>query len=250
MLKKYRYYLLDSFRGFSLINMILYHAIWDMVYIFGCDILWFGGKGAYFWQQAICCSFILISGFSSGLGGKKFLKGLKVIVCSFLISAVTIIMQENTILFGVLSLIGSSMIIMIPLRKLLKKLNPYLGTLIFILLFILTQNIDTGYIGVFGIKIWEIPSFLYRNLFTAYLGFPPKGFISYDYFPILPWLFLYITGYFIYLISKRRGLLRLLYKPRITPLEYLGKHSLLVYMLHQPVIYILLYVIFNLGLKI
>ena len=251
MSSKSRYHLLDSLRGFSLVNMILYHIIWDIVYIFGCNLSWFGGRLTYIWQQAICFSFILISGFCFAFSKKKLLNGVRVLACSFFISLVTIfIMPDNTILFGVLSLIGSSMIIMIPLEKILKKLNPYIGMTVFVLLFILTKNIATGYIGILDIKLLELPEFLYKNLFTAYLGFPSKEFISYDYFPIIPWLFLYISGYFIYLISKRRGYLKFLYKPRIKVLECLGKHSLLVYMLHQPAIYILLYVIFNRVIKI
>ncbi len=248
MNKNNRYFLLGSLRGIALISMILYHTVWDMVYIFGCDFSWFYGVRGYLWQQSVCFSFILISGICSAIGKKKLFGAIKVLLCSVLITAVTVIfMPQNIILFGILSLIGSSMLLMIPLKKVLKNINPWLGLLISVFLFILTKNLSSGYIEALGFKLVQLPKGWYSNLFTAYLGFAPDGFISYDYFPIIPWVFLYISGYFIYHILKRRRILKILYKPRIKPLEYIGRHSLIIYMLHQPVVYTILYIIFSIN---
>ena len=71
---------------------------------------------------------------------------------------------------------------------------------------------------------------------TAYLGFPFPGFRSTDYFSLVPWLFLFLTGYFLFRLTGQR----LAAAPdlgRCVPLEALGRRSLLVYMLHQPVLY-------------
>ncbi|MDE7404312.1 MAG: DUF1624 domain-containing protein, partial [Lachnospiraceae bacterium] len=68
--KSFRYGVLDGIRGFVVISMILYHACWDLVYIFGKDWSWYRGRGAYIWQQSICWSFILLSGFCWSLGKK------------------------------------------------------------------------------------------------------------------------------------------------------------------------------------
>ena len=60
---------LDWIRGITLVSMILYHGAWDLVYLFGANWDWYRSKGAYVWQQSICWTFILLSGFCWALGG-------------------------------------------------------------------------------------------------------------------------------------------------------------------------------------
>lgn len=61
---KHRYALLDEIRGLALVNMVVYHAVWDLVYLFACDWDWYqSGIAAFLWQQMICRTFILLSGF-------------------------------------------------------------------------------------------------------------------------------------------------------------------------------------------
>ena len=103
-------------------------------------------------------------------------------------------------------------------------------------LFVLTQSVNRGYLGFEGLRLAALPGELYRNMATAYLGFPFPGFRSTDYFSLVPWLFLFLTGYFLFRLTGQR----LAAAPdlgRCAPLEALGRRSLLVYMLHQPVLY-------------
>ena len=87
---------------------------------------------------------------------------------------------------------------------------------------------------LFGVL--TLPRFLYQNLFTAYLGFYPEGFFSTDYFPLVPWLFLFWSGFFLYHLVGRERMEPL--RRSICPaLGWLGRHSLVVYLLHQPVLY-------------
>ena len=86
-----RYALLDILRGITLISMIVYHTIWDMVYIFDVDWLWFESPAAYVWQQSICWCFILLSGFCWSLGKHKLKRGLTVFIAGALVSIVTLI---------------------------------------------------------------------------------------------------------------------------------------------------------------
>ena len=58
-----RRYLLDGLRGLTLISMILYHGMFDLVEIYGLHIPWFVERPGYVWQQSICWIFILLSGF-------------------------------------------------------------------------------------------------------------------------------------------------------------------------------------------
>lgn len=222
-----RYTVLDIIRGIALINMILYHAIWDIINIFGVNVPLFNSQFGLFWQQSICITFILLSGFCSAFAKRNFKNGITVLICSVIITIVTaLFMPDTIILFGILSLLGSCMIIAALLGNILKKLNPYIVFFSLLILFLITKNLPE----IFG-----------NSLFTAYLGFPPNNFISNDYFPLIPWIFLYFNGYYLYYILIRTNSLKFLSAVRCKPLEFLGRHSLIIYMLHQPVIYFILY---------
>ena len=54
---------LDSLRGLTLVSMMAYHACWDLVYLYGMPWDWYRSFWAYAWQQSICCTFILLSGY-------------------------------------------------------------------------------------------------------------------------------------------------------------------------------------------
>lgn len=242
-MKKERYFLLDSLRGITLVSMMLYHAVWDLVYIFDVSLPWYHSETAFVWQQSICWTFILLSGFCWSLGGQKLKRALVVLGASVVISAVTLsFMPENRVLFGVLSAIGTGMLFTIPMEKVFRKISPYIGIIVSFSLFIITREVNSGYLGFGDWKLFDLPESWYANLFTAYLGFPAADFWSTDYFSVIPWLFLYWTGYFLYIIFERLDFLKYFTGLRIRPLEWLGRHSLIIYMLHQPVIYGVLYV--------
>ena len=115
---KKRYWILDEIRGITLCSMILYHTVWDLVYIFGHNWKWFQTDAAFFWQQSICFTFILLSGFCFSLGKRKFRRGLVVFGAGVLISLVTeLFMPQNRIRFGVLTLLGSCMLLIALTQK-------------------------------------------------------------------------------------------------------------------------------------
>lgn len=246
---KVRYTVLDILRAFAIIAMVVYHTLWDLVYMFGVNIPWYKTDAGFIFQQSICWSFILISGFCFSLGRRKLKRAVTVLVCSLVITAVTaLVMPENIILHGVLSLLGTSMLVTIPLEKLLKKIHPFVGLIINAVLFAVTYNVSGGTIG-FGKFAVHLPDFLYANNITAFFGFPHGGFNSSDYYPILPWLFLFWCGYFICQYCKRKDLLKHLSVFSCKPLEFIGRHSLEIYMAHQPIIYGVLFIIYTLSIK-
>ena len=49
---KERFGMLDGLRGFALANMIIYHTLYDIVYIFGHPMAWYQGTAGYLWQQS------------------------------------------------------------------------------------------------------------------------------------------------------------------------------------------------------
>ena len=229
-----RYNILDDIRGFAVINMVLYHFLWDVVYLGGIAIDWYSALPGYIWQQGICWAFILLSGFCWSLGRHRLRRGLIVFVCGAVVTIVTVlVMPKNCIVFGILTMLGSCMLLMIPLEKLLRHCKCEIGLVVSGLLFAAARNIYNGSLWLGKI---ELPEWLYRNYFTAFLGFPQKEFFSTDYFPLLPWIFLFIAGYFLYRIFEKYKLLGILEHRGLRPLEWIGCHALGIYLVHQPIL--------------
>lgn len=229
---------LDTIRGITLLSMILYHTCWDLVFLFGKRIPGYTGSGGYIWQQSICWAFILLSGFCWSLGHHRLKRGLFVSGSGILITVVTMLaMPESRVVFGVLTLIGSGMLLLIPIARFLLKIRAEAGLAGSFLVFLLFRNVNTGYLGFEKWNILKLPDGLYRNLWTAYLGFPQRGFFSTDYFSLLPWVFLFLTGFYLHKLVQKKDMMGKLFSWRIPVLDVLGRHSLLIYLLHQPVIF-------------
>lgn len=245
VLLKKRYDKLDGLRGVILLSMIGYHLMWDIIYLFGVECSWYGGILGYAWQQSICWSFILLSGFCWSFGKKKWKRGLEVLAAGVVITIVTIVvMPEERVVFGVLTCIGSCMLLMIPMEKLLTYVSPKHGLLGSGILFLLMRNVNSGFLGFESFQLYKIPKGLYRNIFTTYIGFPFPEFFSTDYFSVIPWVFLFVCGYFLrrcitdeQMSVLERGYCRIL--------EFLGRYSLPIYMVHQPILYGILTLVFT-----
>ena len=262
---KQRYHILDEIRGITLCSMIVYHAVWDLVYMFGRDWAWYRSDFAYIWQQSICWTFIILSGFCFSLGKKKMRRGLVVFGAGVVISLVTeLFMPQNRIRFGVLTLLGNSMIIMAVVEKIGERFQD--GTskesttsrgqkngslvvwklVICVVLFAVTKRINYRVLGFADVMVARLPRFLY-NLgdFGNYLGFTEQTFFSTDYFSLFPWLFLFLTGYYFYKwMEEKQWLTGLSKVPSLGAWwRPIGRYSLIIYLLHQPVIYGLLYML-------
>ena len=237
--EKVRLHLLDALRGFLLLHMIAFHGMWNLVYLFGVDVPWYTAQPGYIWQQFICWSFILLSGFCWAMSRNHLKRGLLVFGGGVIVSLVTcILMPESRILFGILTCIGSCVLLLIPLEKVLKKIPALWGAGLSFGLFFLLRNCGDGTLGFESLVLAPLPKGLYRNFLTAYLGFPQPGFFSADYFPLLPWFFLFLTGFYLFQVTDRAGWNEKLFARGQFPLlNYIGKHSLVVYLLHQPVLY-------------
>ncbi len=238
-----RYPLLDTLRGFSLVSMVLYHYSWDLVFLSHKRIAWFSGTPGYLWQQSICWAFILISGFSLALAlhGKKRTAALKksglLLLLGSLITAVTdAFLPQGRILFGILFFLGAATLLM-PLGGNRTPLSPEAAAVLSCLLFLATRNVPFGCLGFEGLTGPVLPASLYTHgLWGTFWGFPGKDFRSADYFPLLPWFFLFATGYFSGRALLQKEKLPPVFRVSVPPLSALGRHSLILYLLHQPLL--------------
>ena len=236
---------IDTLRGITICSMVLYHALWDLVYIYNVDLPFMHTTGAFVWQQSICWSFILISGFCWSLGRRPVRHGLLVFALGLLITCITVwLMPGERIVFGILTFLGSAMLILYPMEGLLRKIPAVMGALLSFLLFMLSYGVNQQMIGF---PHWHImlPDTMYRNYLTTYLGFPFRGFFSTDYFSIFPWIFLYLTGYYLHKIYERylTDQVRIFRKEKL--FSRLGRYSLWIYMIHQPLLTALFYAAFH-----
>ena len=219
-----RYFTLDALRGFALINMVAYHFCYDLRYLYE--------RSGFCWQQMICWTFILVSGASAALSRRPARRGMAVLGCGMLLTVVTfLIMPGQRIVFGVLHLLGCAMLLTAGLLPLLQRLSPAAGAAGSFLLFLGTRWISSGLL--FGVRIFE-PGMVSTNLFAP-LGIYGPGFFSADYFPVIPWYFLFLTGYFLFGVLRAGGAGGLLSR-KIPLLSAAGRHTLPVYLIHQPIL--------------
>ena len=234
-----RYALIDALRGLALLNMLGMHFLYDVNVVFGREPGWILRPGIHIWQQYICWSFILIAGFAFPWGREKNLRrGLLLNAWGFAVTAVTLLfLPEEAIWFGILNFLGCAILLTIPLERGMKKLPPLLALALFFLLFLLFRYVDSGVLALGGLFRLQLPKALYRFRFLAPLGFPDAGFRSSDYFPMLPWFFLFLCGHALHRIVMARPALRRLARTEVPLLSAVGRRTLLVYLLHQPILY-------------
>ena len=223
---KDRIWELDFARGICLLLMFYCHFVYDIVELFALDI---PADGAFYdWAMRYTgLFFIVLSGISVTLGHRPLRRGVKVLLGGFLCSIVTFFMyllgfapKGIIIYFGILHCLAACMMLWPLFRRLPFWALFLAGAAVLWLNFLLQPYQGQG------------------NWLTMPLGIYPISFYSSDYFPLLPNL-----GYF--LIGS--GLGKALYRKKesffhptslfpVPQLCFLGRHSLLIYLLHQPVI--------------
>lgn len=239
--KSGRIFFLDELRGLALIGMIIYHAAYDLRYIFGLKFN-FDSAGWNTFQLCICCTFIIIAGISCRLTKNALRHGATVFAAGMLMTAGTyFFMPDMIIWFGVLHFLGASIMIYYLFRKAIAKAPALLCGVFSLAAFFCTRGFSSG--TVFFGKA-DIPENLYFTNLLAPLGLPAPGFSSADYFPLVPWFFLFLFGCFIGKYFKERKIPDFMMKKHSSLLCVIGSNTLVIYILHQPVIYALLWAFF------
>lgn len=236
MQTKERWHLIDGLRGLALANMVLYHLLFDVYVIWGFDPLWPARWPVRVWERCICCSFIFISGLCWHWGRQHaFRRGLVLNGCGLLITAVTLIaVPDQAVWCGVLTFLGCATLLTIPVARLLHGRWTTAGLALSLVLLAVFWPVNQGWLGLGTWRIWQLPDALYRSRLLTVLGFPFPGFFSSDYFSILPWYFLFLAGYFARPLLFASERVKQAARLRLPGLDWLGRKSLPVYLVHQP----------------
>ncbi len=238
-----RYWQIDTARGIAVLLMITYHTLFDLDYlhIVSLPLRSFGVRILLY---PIGSLFLVLVGFSLVLSYKRYLEFNKSIppfskyvkrglFLFFLALAITIVTwiypHEGFIVFGVLHCISLSIILsywFIPRPT-----------------FALTTG---GFLIILGVFFNQITI---SSPYLFWIGLKTKSFYTLDYFPLLPWLGVVLIGVFIGQkmyphLKKGHGNLKKTSKI-VTPFEFLGRNALILYFVHQPVLFGILFLIFD-----
>jgi uncharacterized membrane protein len=138
---------------------------------------------------------------------------------------------------------GLAILIYTLLKNQLIKIKPIIGFPISLVLFILSHIYIITYNTEFVTAITRVKSihYLWSKGFLTLLGMPSPNFYSSDFFPLLPWFFLFLSGSFLGKIIKNQSDNTFMTKSTIPLLGFLGRHSLTIYLMHIPIIVLTLF---------
>lgn len=240
-----RILILDELRGFAIICMVFHHLFYNIGFVLGYDFGFEIFNALCVFQPFFWAAFIITSGICSRLSRNTVKRGLIVFGGGIAVTVVTAVIMPlmgitgAEIYFGILSCLGSCMIITGLLMPLLDKINPKIGLAVCAFLFFVTYDISKKSL-LFGAV--HLPDILYQSDWLCPLGFYSKSFVSADYFPLLPWLFMFLFGAFIGKYAANGDFPEAAYKSRSKFLQKAGKHSFWIYLAHQPAMYAILYI--------
>lgn len=218
---------IDAARGLCIPGMILIHLIYDVVNLYGF-IHWPYPVWYSLFKNNYGALFLLISGVSVTLGRRSLRRGLQVFAGGMVVSLVTVAMyfagmagKGIIIYFGVLHCLGVCML----LWPVFRRLSPRA---------LLAVGIGLALVG------WYLRGKTWNLSLLLPLGFVFPGFSSSDYFPLMP-----NFGYFLLgaafgkaFYAEKKSLLPRVDAghPLIRSLCWMGRNSLMIYLLHQPIL--------------
>lgn len=235
---KPRYMVVDMLRGFALLIMFGYHFCFDLRMFgalsgdFNKDLFWLGYRAVIVSLFLVTMGMSLTLATSKGLRRKPFLRRAGIIAaCALVVSAASWVMFPKTVIFfGVLHFIVVASFLGLAFRRFLWP-NLVLGAGVIVL-------------GV----CWSHPIFDLKGL--QWVGLMTRKPVTEDYVPLIPWFGVVLVGMFLAGLVYGRGR-----PPAWAAKEYtgrasrllalMGRHSLLLYMAHQPVFMGVLWVVFK-----
>ncbi len=244
-----RIHSLDEIRGFAVLCMVFYHAFFVIGSFFEVNAA--QALLSFFMpvQPFFAGIFIFISGISSRLSSNNTKRGLRLLIVAALITLATAVIAPKLgldgmqIYFGILHFLSIAMLIFSLIRPALDKSAPHWGILICAILYAFTSGIGKGEMSFGKLIALNIPDILYNYNFLFPLGIYSDTFYSADYFPVFPHIFLFLAGTFTGIYAVKGSFPRTLYKRRVPLFSFFGRHALVIYVIHQPIIFGVMYLI-------
>lgn len=224
---------IDFLRGLSIILVVGYHLLFDLGEFVGLHrfLGWSTNLSTVAWTIAQHCFaglFVLLSGTSSTLTRSNIRRGLRLLAVSLLVTAATYLFDPSSaIFFGILQCLAVSMLLY---GALFKKASAAVCALCGAAVLGLTAVLPVMKNALAIRSDWLIP-----------FGLPSPSFSSFDYFPLFPWLGVFLIGAAMgkSVYAAKKSLLP--WRMPANFVNFAGRHSLLIYILHQPLIMGLLY---------
>ncbi len=219
--KTVRVWEIDFARGIALVLMVVFHFLFDLKEFYGYPVQY--NSGIYFYIGKVSAVlFIIISAISASFSRSNTRRALRILMAAGIITLVSHLYASNFgIKFGILHFLGTSIL----LYPLVRNLNKYI-------LFLLGTIIIIG-----GRYLAQVPV---QNNYLFLFNLTTGNWVSADYYPLFPWF-----GVFIYGVSlgklfypRKRSLFRFNLQRNFFAL--IGRHTLSVYLLHQPLLLLVL----------
>jgi uncharacterized membrane protein len=235
--KPTRLWEVDTLRGIAIVLMIFFHFVWDLDHFAGYEVNVLSTPWQTF-ARSIASLFIFVMGVSLTLsynrakqqaghsalfikylrrGGQIFGLGMVITVATYFFFR-----GRGFVIFGILHLLGASIILAYPFLRYSKWVSLLAG-----LLAIGAGIYLDGLVLLFPWLIW--------------LGVKQAGIYMVDYYPLLPWFGVALVGVFAGYTLYPQGISRFTLPDLaqvfpIRELRFLGQHSLLIYLIHQPIL--------------
>lgn len=237
---KNRVYILDAIRGVAVIGMIIHHSYVLLNFTEGVTFDFFSSELFYVLQSVFVGAFLLVSGICTNYSRNIAKRGVIIFAAAVIVTLVTAValplfgIEGLEIYFGILHMFGLSMLLYALLKPLLDKCPTVPVIVVCILLFVLQS-----------ILMMYIPYAEHCGEALMIFGFPSREFYSADYYPLLPYFFIFVTGAMIGRWIKSEKFPKWFYEFRLRPLEFIGRHSLIIYLIHQPIVFALITLVYQ-----
>lgn len=243
-----RIHLLDEIRGIAIFCMIFHHAFLDIGYLLGLQ--WGYDAFDFFTavQPAFWVVFIITSGICTNLSRNSTKRGFILLGFSLAFTFVTAIImprigfEGEEIYFGILHCLACCMILAGISKKITIKVPPSAGLMVCLVLFLFTYRIQSGWLGIGALR-FQLPAAWHQVEYLFPLGIVSNTFHSADYFPLIPWIFVFFFGVFVGRYWKKKSFPSCMYRSRSRFFQFMGRNSLWVYVLHQPILYVVFLII-------
>ena len=228
---------MDALRGLCVVLMCFHHFFYDLAAFLGAPWWIFNNPVFNVLHYLFAGCFILLSGVSSRFSRSNLRRGAKLLAIALALTAVTWagdhfgekLLGEAPgvlIVFGVLHMLAVCMLFYGLTRRLWDRLPDWVMTVFCVLGAVLTAKLANG------VTIRE-PGWLFP------FGFVTASFYSADYFPMFPWLFVFLFGSWLGGKIREGKLPEGFYTFDAPFFPGVGRHALLIYILHQPVLLLL-----------